>query len=87
MNSNGTGSKRAANAPRIDVAGPTPRAWNIGLVVNGSPNARRERNIVFDATALAAYRPYVSTRKLMHAWNMVLNPAPMKQVATVGIDQ
>ena len=46
-----------------------------------------DRSRVFAETALAAYNPYESTRKLMHCWNITLKPAPMKHVATVGIAQ
>ena len=55
MNKNGTGSASAATAPRILIAGPTPRFSNIGLAARGSPAANKLlRNVLAD-TALAAY--------------------------------
>ena len=71
----------------METPGPTPIERNIGLTANGSPAAMKERRIVFAETALAAYMEYVSTKKLMHCWNITLKPAPMKHVATVGTAQ
>lgn len=64
MNMKGTGIAIVATAPKIDAAGPTPKLWNMGLAARGSPAAKTLLRNVFAETALAAYRPYVSTRKL-----------------------
>lgn len=87
INIKGTGMAIVATPPRIDIAGPTPRAWNMGLAARGSPAAKILRRKVFAEVALAAYTPYVSTRKLMHCWKMTLNPAPIKSVARIGTIQ
>lgn len=87
MNNKGTGKAVHATAPKILHEGPTPKRANIGRTANGSPLAKILRRNVFADTADAAYNAYVSTRKLMHCWNMILNPAPMKAVATVGMAQ
>lgn len=84
MNMKGTGIAIVATPPRIDIAGPTPKLWNIGIAINGNPAPMRDRSNVFADTADAAYRPYVSTRKLIHCWNMTLKPAPMKAAAKTG---
>jgi hypothetical protein len=81
MNMKGTGSAKAAMPPRIDIAGPTPRWLNIGLAASGRPPAIKLRKNVLAETAEAAYSEYVSTRKLMHCWKMMLKPAPMKAAA------
>ena len=47
----------------------------------------KERRIVLADVALAACNAYVSTKKLIHCWNMTLKPAPIKQAAVVGIAQ
>lgn len=78
----GTGSANAATPPRILIAGPTPRWLNIGLAASGRPPAIKLRKNVLAETAEAAYSEYVSTRKLIHCWKMVLKPAPMKAAAT-----
>lgn len=54
MKINGTGIARAAMPPRIDIAGPTPKLWNIGLANNGKPAAMKLRRMVFADTADAA---------------------------------
>lgn len=72
INMNGTGIATAAIPPRILIAGPTPKVSNMGLAANGSPAAITERRTVFPDTALAAYIRYVSTRKLIHCWNIIL---------------
>jgi len=54
MNKKGTGTARVATPPRTDMAGPTPKLWNIGLAARGSPAARILRRKVFAETALAA---------------------------------
>jgi len=74
----------AATAPRTLIPGPTPMALNIGRAASGSPHAIKLLKNVFAAVALAAYSPYVSTKKLMHCWKMLLKPAPMKIVAIRG---
>lgn len=51
---NGTGTRAALTAPRIDMAGPTPSVWNIGLEAIGKPAAMILRRKVFAAVALAA---------------------------------
>jgi hypothetical protein len=55
MNMKGTGIAIVAIPPRIDIAGPTPKLWNMGFATNGKPAANRLRNIVFADTAEAAY--------------------------------
>lgn len=55
MNINGTGMASTATPPSIDIAGPTPSLWNIGLAASGNPAARILRRKVFADTALAAY--------------------------------
>lgn len=55
MNMNGTGIAITATPPRIDIAGPTPRLWNIGFAASGNPAAKTLRKKVFPDTALAAY--------------------------------
>ncbi len=81
---NGTGIARVATAPRIDIAGPTPRVVNIGLAARGNPAAKTDLKNVFAETALAAYIEYVSTRKLIHCWKIMLKPAPIKTAARMG---
>lgn len=56
MNSNGTGSAKHAIPPRMLIAGPTPKLWNIGLATKGKAQASKLRKKVFAETALAAYR-------------------------------
>ena len=46
-----------------------------------------ERRMVLADVALAACNAYVSTKKLIHCWNITLKPAPIKQAAVVGIAQ
>jgi hypothetical protein len=53
----GTGKANAANAPKSDAPGPTPRLSNIGFVANGKPHARSDLRMVLAATALAAKGP------------------------------
>jgi hypothetical protein len=84
MKMNGTGIATVATAPKIDIAGPTPKLWNIGFATSGNAAAKTLLRNVFAETALAAYRPYVSTRKLIHCWKRTLNPAPMKAAANTG---
>jgi len=57
MNTNGTGMAIVATAPRIDIAGPTPRLWNMGFAAIGKPAAIILLKKVFADTALAAYIP------------------------------
>jgi hypothetical protein len=63
---------------------------NIGLAASGRPPAIKLRKNVLAETAEAAYSEYVSTRKLIHCWKIMLKPAPMKAAATTqdghGID-
>jgi hypothetical protein len=54
MNRNGTGIAIVATPLRIDIAGPTPRLWNISIAAKGNPAARILRRKVFAETALAA---------------------------------
>jgi len=54
INKNGTGIAAVATAPRIDMAGPTPRLWNIGMAARGNPAANMLRRKVLAETALAA---------------------------------
>ena len=54
MKIKGTGMAKAATPPRMDIAGPTPRLWNIGFATRGKAAANKLRRIVFAATALAA---------------------------------
>lgn len=84
MNINGTGIAITATPPRIDTAGPTPKLWNIGDATSGNPAAKKLRRKVFPDTALAAYSWYVSTKKFIHCWKMILNPAPINTAATTG---
>jgi hypothetical protein len=55
MNINGTGMARTATPPRIDIAGPTPKLWNMGFAASGNAAAKMLRRKVFPDTALAAY--------------------------------
>lgn len=66
MNMKGIGKAKQDIPPRILHAGPTPRFKNIGRTASGKAQARSERSSVFPAIALAAYGPYVSTRKFRH---------------------
>lgn len=84
MNKNGTGIAMTATPPRIDIAGPTPKLWNMGVATSGKAAARMLRRKVFPDTALAAYSWYVSTKKLIHCWKMILKPAPIKTAASTG---
>lgn len=54
MNKKGTGIAMVATAPKMDMAGATPRLWNIGIAASGNPAARTLRRKVFADTALAA---------------------------------
>jgi hypothetical protein len=54
MNTKGTGIAIVATPPRIDIAGPTPRWWNIGCAAIGKPAAMMLLRKVFADTALAA---------------------------------
>lgn len=56
----------------------------MGFAAKGNAAAIILLRMVLAATALAAYRAYVSMRKLMHCWKMMLKPAPMKPVARTG---
>ena len=55
MKMNGTGIAIVAMPPRIDIAGPTPKLWNIGIAAKGRPAPKTLRRKVFAETALAAY--------------------------------
>lgn len=84
MNMNGTGIAITAMPPRIDTAGPTPKLWNMGDATSGNAAAKMLRRKVFPETALAAYSWYVSTKKFIHCWKMMLNPEPINTAATTG---
>jgi hypothetical protein len=84
MNINGTGIAITATPPRRDMAGPTPKLRNIGLAASGNAAAKMLRRKVFPDTALAAYSWYVSIKKFIHCWKMMLNPAPIKIAAATG---
>lgn len=84
MNINGTGIAITAIPPRIDTAGPTPKLWNIGFATSGNAAAKMLRRKVFPDTALAAYNWYVSIKKFIHCWKIMLNPAPIKIAAVTG---
>ena len=85
-NRKGTGMAATATSSRIDIAGLTPRLWDIGLAAKGSPAAILRKKVLAE-TALTAYRLYVSTRKLIYCRKIKLKPPPMKLVAAVGIAQ
>lgn len=84
MNKKGTGMAMIAMPPKRDIAGPTPRLWNMGVAARGNEAAKALLRSVLADVALAAYNRYVSTRKLMHCWKMMLKPAPMKTAANTG---
>lgn len=54
MKINGAGNIRHARPPKMLIAGPTPRLWNMGCATKGNAVARRLRRKVFAAVALAA---------------------------------
>lgn len=56
MNINGTGIAIAATPPKIDIAGPTPKLWNMGFATRGNPAAKKLRKMVLADTAEAAYK-------------------------------
>jgi hypothetical protein len=84
MNKNGTGMAITATPPNKDIAGPTPRLLNMGVAARGNEAAKALLRSVLADVALAAYKRYVSTRKLMHCWKMMLKPAPIKTAANTG---
>jgi hypothetical protein len=43
-----------ANPPNMDIAGPTPRLWNIGMAARRNPAAKMLHRKVFAETAIAA---------------------------------
>lgn len=66
INKKGTGSAKQQTPPSKLDAGPRPRFSNIGRAAMGIAHARTDRRMVLAETALAAYGPYVSTRKFIH---------------------